>query len=1063
MNAAFLKTALFSTGLMLAGSAFAVTPTFVSADPADGSEVTTLQQVNTYWDNVGSGLAYNWDVEVYLRDVATGEKVASAMMDYDWDDISHYPLTFYAPFSTPGSYELVIPEGALMDMNERPVSPEVVLHYTIPGGGNDEPGNYPVKFVSVDPADGSTVSNFGNFKTYWNVGDYLLAGQKDAQLIDAAGNVVATSYIEYDYFDVTLFTFGFAGNFESGEYTVKIPAGALGDDFEGRSEPVTLKYVFEGVSTPIEYTQIFPAPNSTVDFNVGSDLSTINIQFGQNIALANPGSKVTMTDGEGRTYESNELIAMNMMGEHSLIVRFEENPIVYSGTYTLVIPEGTVVSGASKNEEIKVSWNYIQDKTLPDHEILPDDTPIEFTTFNITDAEGNVVVDFMQPDLKLEKFPEGTVNIGFEREDCLEVIFQVNDVNTKENFLTIWTHEDPEGLYSIGLRDEDGVFHFALNKRDIDFFEGSNYEVYVHAFYRYDGVPEDKRIEKGEGRLTFSGASQAYPYSDVQILSITPTPGTELDLINRTITITYSAPVDIFEGSVELGGGSLGSVKLTGLNNGMSGVTPFEVIESNKSKTRWSFTISKNYLRTCTDQVNPIVAATDMDGLRVRPADEEALSAMGITNNGEKLATTQSMMYYAYFANPEVIVTPDEGVVESLYAFDFTCPTAQLQSINFNGGIDGNGNILTATLRDASGVVVGTLDKQNYDVEYNKDPDVPGATDVAIIRVTMHLDKPVTEPGLYVLDIPSTFFMTGTEFFSYPSPHISLEYTIGGQDLEFNAMSLKDGDVCGALGTVTAYAGTEVVLAPGAQMEVYREGSRRTLIASAPLQVSKDNKGYRVYADFCEPANGYAPFELDPRTDMGQNYDIVIPENSVLTATGKKFAEKVVTIHTPGVAETGVETAALTTEFPNYAVSVNKVVKGQPVQITLTPAEGWKVQSALLNGEDVADRIVNNVLELTADQDAANLTVDFEFEGDVQIITDFTGVTEIFGTSYKVFMDGNCVCIEGLASGDLIQVCSVNGALIASEAATGNSVALSLEKGVYIVTINGRTAVKIAL
>lgn len=1062
MNTAFVKTALFSAGLMLAGSAFAVTPTFMSADPADGSEVTSLEKVETYWDNVGGGLAYNWNVEVFLRDVATGETVANAMMDYDWEDLSLYHVFFYAPFSTPGSYELVIPEGALIDMSDNPVSPEVVLHYTIPGGG-DEPGNYPVTFKSVEPADGSTLTSFASFKTYWNVGDYLLAGQKDAQLVDASGKVVATSFIDYDWNDVTLFTFGFAGSFASGEYTVKIPAGALGDDVEGLSEPVTLKYTFEGVSTPLVYSSIFPKPDSTVDFNMGSDLSTINIQYAETIALANPGAKVVMTDSEGNTYESDELIAMNLMGEHSLVIRFEENPIVYSGDYTLVIPAGTVVSGASRNEEIKASWKYIQDKTIPDHEILPDLTPIEFTTFNITDAEGNVVVDFMQPDLQLANFPEGTVNIGFEREDCLEVIFQVNDSDTQETLLSIWTHEDPEGIYSIGMRDEEGVFHFALTKRDIDFFAGSNYEVYVHAYYRYDGVPDDKRIEKGEGRLTFTGSSEAYPYSDVQILSVTPTPGTELDLVNRTITITYSAPVEIFEGSVDLAGGTMGKVTLTGLNDGMAGVTPFDVIESNKSKTRWSFTIPKNYLKSCTDQVNPIVAANDMQGRRVRPADEEALNAMGVFNNGQKLNTTQSMMYNAYLGNPEVIVTPDEGTVESIYAFDFTCPTAQLQSINFNGGVDGQGNIMNATLRNASGVVVGTIDKENYDVEYNKDPEAPGATDVAIIKVTMHIEKPVTDPGLYILDVPSTFFMTGTQFASYPSPHIVLEYTIGDQNLEFTAMSLKEGGNYSELGTVTAYAGTEVAVAPDACMEVYREGSRRTLIASAPLQVSRDNQGYRVYADFCDAANGYAPFELDPETENGQNYDIVIPENSVLTATGKKFAEKVVTIHTPGAAEAGVETAALTTEFPNYAVSVSNVVKGQPVQITLTPAEGWKVQSALLNGEDVADRIVNNVLELTADQDAANLLVNFEFEGYVQIITDFTGVTEIFGTAYKVFMDGNFVCIEGLASGDLIQVCSVNGALIASETATGNSVALSLEKGVYIVTINGRNAVKIAL
>ncbi|MDE7160708.1 MAG: hypothetical protein K2O24_07710 [Muribaculaceae bacterium] len=1064
MNTAFVKTALFSTGLMLAGSAFALTPEFSWCSPASGSEVSKLEKIDTYWDNVGDGLAYNWNVEVYLRNTANGEKVASAMMDYDWDDLSHYPVTFFAPFSTPGSYELVIPAGALMDMSENPVSPEVVLSYII--SGEDEPGNYPVTFKSVTPAEGSTLTSLSGFKTYWNVGDYLLAGEKDAQLIDAKGNVVATSFIEFDWSDETLFTFGFGGSFASGDYTVKIPAGALGMDGKGLSEPVTLKYSYEGVATPLNYTEIYPAPGSTIRYNDGTDLSTINVRFADNIALANAGTKVIMTDDKGKTYESDDIIAMNLMGEHSLIIRFDENPIIYSGDYTLVIPAGTVVSGASKNEEITVTWTYVQDKNLPTHEVLPDFTPLTFTTFNVTDAEGNVVVDFMQPDLKLEKFPAGTVNIGFEREDCLEVLFQVNDAETQENYLTVWTHEDPEGIYNIGLRDEDGVFHFALNNRDIEFLADRKYEVYVHAFYRFDGVPEDQRIEKGEGRLIFEGASEGYPYSDAQILSVTPMPGTELDLVNRTITITYSEPVEIFEGKVDLAGGTMGKIELTGLNNGMGGVTPFELIESNKSKTRWSFTISQSYLKSCTDEVNPIVAANDMQGRRVRPADEDALKAkFGITNNGQKTNTTQSMIYFAYYANPEVVVTPDEGPVESLYAFDFTAPTADHKSINFNGGIDAEGNIIVATLRDANGVIVGTLDTENYDVEYNvPDPNAPGVSDVAIIRMTMHLDKPVTEPGLYILDIPSTYFMTGTQFSSYPSQHISLEFTIGDQPLELNAVSLKEGGNYSELGTVTAYAGTEVVLAPNAQMEVYRSGSRRTLIASAPLQVAKSGKSYRVYADFCDAANGYAPFELDPRTEEGQDYDVVIPENSVLTASGKSFAEKVVTIHTPAEGELGaVETASLTMEFPYHTASVSNVVKGQPVNVMLQPAAGWKVQAALLNGEDVANQIVDSMLAIPSIEEAANLQVLFAFDGEVQVIEDYTGVTEVNGTEYRVRMDGSLVVIEGLSEGDFIQVCNLGGAIITSAEAAGDSIALSLEKGVYIVTINGAHAVKLSL
>lgn len=1073
MNTAFVKTALFSSAMLAAGSMYADNAVFVSADPASGSELTSMFKVDTYWDNAGT-CGISGFLEIQLRDAATKEVVAPGWMDIDWDDpeARHYPVYLFAEFSKPGSYELVIPAGMFYDDNDNPVSDEVVLNYTITGNGGggeeEDPGNYPVTFNYADPADGSTVTSLASFKTYWNVGSYLPAGIKDAQLKNAAGEVVATSFIEFDWNDETLFTFGFQGDFAGGEYTVYIPGGALGDDNgNGISEPVTLKYFYEAAATPLYHTSMYPKDGATINYNNGQDLTRFNVSYGANIALAQPGTKVTMTDDKGNTYESDELIAMNLAGDHTLIIPFDTNPPVYSGTYTLIIPEGTVVSGSSRSVEVKGTWNYIQDRNLPNGDIKENNDPLVFTTFNVTDDEGNVLVDFLQPDLKLEKFLSGNLNVGFEREECEAMVFELNDLTTGETIFNIWTYVDEaEGMYSIGLRDENGVFHFALSAaREYDLLKDHKYEAHVHAYYRYDGIAPDLRISKGEGSIKFDGASDAYAYSDVEILSVTPAPGSELDLTNRTITVTYSAPVEIFLGEAPLGGGSLGTIKLTGLNDGMAGVSNFEIIESNKSKTRWSFTISKEYLRTVTEALNPIIAANDMNGLRVRPADEEKLNAFGIYNNGQKELATQSMGYAAYLANPEVFVTPDEGKVESLYAFEFTCPDADHESINFNGGVDGDGNVMTATLRDANGVIVGTLDSKDYDVVYNvPDPDAPGVTDVAIIKVIMHIEKPVTEPGLYILDVPSAYFMTGTQYSSHPNMHIQLEYAIGDLPLEFNAISLKEGGNYNDLGTVTAYAGTEVVVAPGANVEVYLAGSRRFLVASAPLQVAKSGSTYRVYADFCNAANGYAPFQLEAEdVNAGQDYDVVIPEGTVLTATGKSFAEKVVTIHTPGAAEVAVETASLTTEFPNYAVSVNNVVKGKPVKVTLEPAEGWMVQSALLNGEDVTGNIVSNVLELPSIEDAANLQVNFCFNGDVQIITDYTGVTEINGTSYSVRMDNNLVVIDGLAGGELIQVCTLNGAIITSENATGSSVALSLEHGVYVVTINGRNAVKIAL
>ncbi|MDE7160814.1 MAG: leucine-rich repeat domain-containing protein [Muribaculaceae bacterium] len=246
--------------------------TFERADPADDATVSSLSSIETWWNvgDMGEGLVINMNVDVILRDASSGETVRIGYVNLDWDDFSHYTVVLSSAVTTPGTYELVIPAGVLIDENEVGVSEAVTLRYTVE---NSTPGPQPqlVTFNRAEPADGATVTSLSTVNTYWNVGNLVMAGDfsKNPYLLDAAsGEKVTDAMIDFDWNDFSLFYVSLNDAVTTpGSYELVIPEGAITDDNGAVSEAVTLHYTVKAAEPQVgdrfEYRGVWYAITGT--------------------------------------------------------------------------------------------------------------------------------------------------------------------------------------------------------------------------------------------------------------------------------------------------------------------------------------------------------------------------------------------------------------------------------------------------------------------------------------------------------------------------------------------------------------------------------------------------------------------------------------------------------------------------------------------------------------------------------------------------------------------------------------------------------------------------------
>lgn len=224
-------------------------------------------------------------------------------------------------------------------------------------------------------------------------------------------------------------------------------------------------------------------------------------------------------------------------------------------------------------------------------------------------------------------------------------------------------------------------------------------------------------------------------------------------------------------------------------------------------------------------------------------------------------------------------------------------------------------------------------------------------------------------------------------------------------------------------------------------------------VAEAPVYVSRENNGYRAYADFG-----------GQKLENGKTYDVVLPKGSVYAANGiVKNPEIKSAITAMPEQAAAPEFISVKLNIDEYATATYRMVKGEESVVDLKAGDDWKLESLSLNGDDVTSEVSEQGLyTLPALNEDATLDATYAYAHDITY--DYTtGVGNIEDCPYSLLKDGSHLVISGLNGGEQIAIYTVGGMKIASldtVPADMHEASLALPEGqIYIVMINN-TSIK---
>ncbi len=277
----------------------------------------------------------------------------------------------------------------------------------------------------------------------------------------------------------------------------------------------------------------------------------------------------------------------------------------------------------------------------------PSWAPGEFTyTFNFSDFKGNGEYILLFPEGML-KNAEGELSDKIETPYTVEVPelagamfddFKVLSVSPdfseaqalwSNQVVTINTnHNDAIGFVSLQVFDDttgEGVI-FSNNMTtertlgdsspitwevagDYKFYEGHQYTA---EFVLYNGINDytDAGMTPVVSRekYTFTGRVEGYKYSDIELLSITPAPGTVTitEPSQAIFTYAFSGPVNVYKALTPLG------------QNG-NNVYDSSCLSSNEDKTVWTLDLSDDsYVKTVDAALSIAIYVRDLDGRQLK-------------------------------------------------------------------------------------------------------------------------------------------------------------------------------------------------------------------------------------------------------------------------------------------------------------------------------------------------------------------------------------------------------------------------------------------------------------
>lgn len=989
--------------------------------------------------------------------------------------------------TAPGMYRIKFPAGMFSaDGDAADLSAAKEVTYYIGTGGNVDPDPVEPEVPEVDktvcyldssdPANGSTVEEIGTVKMYWldpdgafpdfhiDVWNNMYGSATPLHilpLVDAKGNEVSKGTMGQNAWGDQHYYINFDPVVTApGTYSFTVPEGTFVED-NGMSDnalnkATTLTFKIEGESGggdepgednsdySLTYTSVYPAVGA-IKFADGKTLDSFNLNFAEDIAVNN-SKKIYVEKPDGSTVNASRMMTGSMIGApQQLIFGFDGADEWLSGEYTVVIPKGTIGTVAwagsgytqgTCNDEIRLVYNYTQDPSMIDD---PDDgSAFEVKAAKILDADGVLLFDLTKEGNKGAAIPGGSYFIFDTNKNdiCMDAYFTLTDTTTGEVEWLAGTYRQnvtsETDVRTINGKNENGAFQMQLAdilNYKIKLLEGHIYEMKMEVYLQYDGVPDSKRVKKGEAKYYIEGTTAEYVYADAKLLSITPDPDKAeiTDANNAMFTVKFDKPVTMNE-------------TYTKCQNSQGAWVAYNRAETIDDGCTWEFVIPATLAAGAQGQI----------GCRIAPRYEGAAFMIEEGSIYKELYTSgQEGNAYQQFAVPcflgggVIVADPASGTVESLYKIKFTAPSAAHKNIGFQG-MNGSGNRIDAILYNAQNVEVARIDRD----EITDDPS--GEYNIS---VTMHLDKEVKSAGEYRLVLPGAYFMTGTESSSYASAPVVFNYTIEGVVVEnFNVGTFNIADQKHShLSVVHTSVDGEAVAAADAKL-VLKAGKEE--IATAPIYAHVVDGKTMVYGHF------------DNIETSGESYTVVLPEGALVKGDAVNN-QATVNFSGIGAATTPAEPeyTNVTMLIDNYSTLVHQAPKGLPYMVWLMQAQDWVIDEVFVNGEDKTDEAAAGMGMLMVPAETmneANVDIEVYYKYAHEIDFDFSsGINQLPDCKYSVLSENGEIVITGLEKGDVVNVYTTAGMHIANAESTGDTVAIKAPHAVYVVTINN-SSLKVA-
>ena len=538
---------------------------------------------------------------------------------------------------------------------------------------------------------------------------------------------------------------------------VTIEGGVLSVDLTGKLR--TKKTMLPNSTNPADYTNISLAVSNIKDATGSLAYVTEDGDLGSyNVSI--PFEDVTKDIQVEFTPKTGSSIATT---DNIELWIEDESAVSYSGVNFKYTKDGERKDAKVADAEIKtVAEDVGISLTIPVPEVVKTATNVVVTLDNVVYNDGidhNISARYNNLQVKMIK-PETNELASLVKGDSIIISTNMSDKIGLLRYRIVDQYDNiPVKSPTQFTKKADGNFG-AKFFTDIKLLKGHNYAVEMTAYatesdWNYKKEPIDTTS------IILKGTSEPFVFSTLDTLGITPNQETVLESVKQnTFVLTFSGPVSLEKATTFC---TIGY----GVIQDFESITPLDE-NATKFSAKWELKVPESYLKGFNG--NPLtfsVLATDEQGHILR-GDKE----------GKEEKSYYLFSYKTTIGVPDLIIAPADGeTVHSLKTFTVDCE----KGINWGGWIAKSTVIVT----DKEGKEVAHLATAEQSIpEAEKDN-----RDYIPTRMTLTLDKAVTTPGAYTLNIPADAFIFGSGMETMNSKATTATYTVE-EDPNFTPLSV---------------------------------------------------------------------------------------------------------------------------------------------------------------------------------------------------------------------------------------------------------------------------------